>query len=119
METKCICAIRNIYKAIAKFEQDLQSLLGLNINEAMLLCMLSEKSDLSAGEISEAMALTKSNSSKVVASMEQKGYVRRRICKEDGRSMRFHLTKKGEELLQRVHCDQLQLPEELQKLIEG
>ncbi|MGI6222941.1 MAG: MarR family winged helix-turn-helix transcriptional regulator [Prevotella sp.] len=118
METNCICSIRKIYKAISAFEAELDRTLGINMNEAMLLCMLSQKADLTAGEIAEGMGLSRSNSSKVVASMQQKGYVRRVLCKEDGRSCRFHLTKKGEELLGRLHCDRLQLPEELQKLID-
>lgn len=117
METACICAIRKIYRAIGAFELELNQLLGVNINEAMLLCLLSEKADLTAGEIAEGMGLSRSNSSKVVAAMQQRGYVRRVLCKEDARSCRFHLTKSGEELLQHVHCDKLQLPEELQKLI--
>jgi DNA-binding MarR family transcriptional regulator len=117
METKCICAIRKIYKAIGAFEFELNRLLGININEAMLLCMLSEKANLTAGEIAEGMCLSKSNSSKVVASLLKRGYVRRVLCKEDGRSCRFHLTPAGEELLQRVHGDQVQLPEELQELV--
>ena len=69
------------------------------------------------GEIVDGMCLSKSNSSKVVASLLKRGYVRRVLCKEDGRSCRFHLTPAGEELLQRVHGDQVQLPEELQELI--
>jgi DNA-binding MarR family transcriptional regulator len=118
MKTKCICAIRRIYKAIGAFEIELERLIGLNINEAMLLCLLSDKADLTASEIAEEMGLTKSNASKVISSLEQSGYVKRCICKEDGRSMRFHLTKKGIEQLSHVHCDQLQLPPELQILID-
>jgi DNA-binding MarR family transcriptional regulator len=118
METKCICSIRKVYKAIAAFEAELQASLGLNINEAMLLCLLSEKSDLSAGEIADAMSLTRSNSSKVIASLEKKGLLKRRTCKEDCRSMRFHLTAKGKELLDKVHCDSIKLPDSLQELVD-
>lgn len=118
MKTVCICKIRKIYRAIGAFEADLERLLGLNINEAMLLCLLSEKENLSAGEISDELGLTRSNASKVIASLENDGLIRRHVCKEDSRSMRFHLTKKGEERLTQVHCDQLQLPEELQRLIQ-
>lgn len=118
MDTKCICAIRQIYKAIAAFETELQANLGLNINEAVLLCMLSEEPGMSAGEIADAMNLTRSNASKVISAMELAGYVKRRVCKEDSRSMRFHLTKKGIELLNQVHCDRLQVPKDLQKIIK-
>ena len=106
METACICAIRKIYRAIGAFELELNQLLGVNINEAMLLCLLSEKADLTAGEIAEGMGLSRSNSSKVVAAMQQRGYVRRVLCTEDGRSCRLHLTKSGEEL-RKIYQDRI------------
>ena len=115
METECICRLRKIYKAITAFETQVEASLGVNINAMMLLCLLSEKENLSAGEIADEMGLTRS---KVIASLEKSGSIRRRICKEDGRSMRFHLTKQGQELLEHVHCDSLQLPEELRKVVE-
>lgn len=95
----------------------MESLFGLNINEVMLLCLLSGHENLSAGEISDELGLTRSNASKVIASLESAGLVHRRTCREDGRSMQFRLTKKGGELLDRVHCDQLQLPDALQCLV--
>ena len=69
MENFCICGIRRIYKAIAQFEEQLQATLGLNLNEAMVLCLLSDNDCLSAGEIA-AMMLTRSNTSKVISSLE-------------------------------------------------
>ena len=119
METECICRLRKIYKAITAFETQVEASLGVNINAMMLLCLLSEKENLSAGEIADEMSLTRSNASKVIASLEKSGTIRRHICKEDGRSMRFHLTKQGQELLEHVHCDSLQLPEELRKVVEA
>lgn len=119
METECICRLRKIYKAITAFETQVEASLGVNINAMMLLCLLSERENLSAGEIADEMGLTRSNASKVIASLEKSGSIRRHICKEDGRSMRFHLTWQGEELLEHVHCDSLQLPEELRKVVEA
>ena len=70
METECICRLRKIYKAIAAFEAQVEASLGVNINAMMLLCLLSEKENLSAGEIADEMGLTRSNASKVIASRE-------------------------------------------------
>ena len=42
MNKNCICRVRNVYRAIAAFETEFQKQLGLNINEAMLLCIVSE-----------------------------------------------------------------------------
>lgn len=118
MEDFCICGIRRIYKAIAQFEVQLQTVLGLNLNEAMLLCLLSDKDHLSAGEIADAMMLTRSNASKIISSLENASLIRRHLCKDDARCMRFSLTKNGVEKLNAVHCKKLQLPDELQQLVE-
>ena len=118
METYCICAIRRIYKAIDQFESQLQRQLGLNLNETMLLCLLADKENLSAGEIADAMSLSRSNASKVISALETAQLIRRHLCKEDARWMRFSLTKKGQERLEHVHCQQLQLPDDLQLLVD-
>lgn len=118
MENFCICGIRRIYKAIAQFEEQLQATLGLNLNEAMVLCLLSDNDCLSAGEIAEAMMLTRSNTSKVISSLESASLIRRHLCKDDARCMRFSLTRNGVEKLSAVHCNQLQLPAELQQLVD-
>lgn len=116
METYCICAIRRIYKAIDQFESQLQRQLGLNLNETMLLCLLADKENLSAGEIADAMSLSRSNAPKVISALETAQLIRRHLCKEDARCMRFSLTKKGQERLEHVHCQQLQLLDDLQLL---
>ena len=118
MNQECIRRIRNIYRTIAQFEASLQQELGLNINEAMLLCLVADKAHISSGEIAEELNLTPSNASKVIASLEKDGLIRRKTCKNDRRCMKFCITSKGEERLHRLNCDSLQLPCSLQKLSE-
>lgn len=118
MKQECICRIRNIYRTIVQFEASLQQELGLNINEAMLLCLIADKAHISSGEIANEMNLTPSNTSKVIASLEKGRFIRRKACKDDKRCMKFCITKQGKELLQRLNCDSLQLPESLQTLSE-
>ena len=79
MDNHCISKIREIFRVITAFECGLQEQIGLNINEAMLLCLLSEsEKPMLAGEIAEKMGLTRSNTSKVIASLEQASLIRRR-----------------------------------------
>ncbi|MGI6243670.1 MAG: MarR family winged helix-turn-helix transcriptional regulator [Prevotella sp.] len=115
MDSCCLCKIRNIYRSIISFETQLQQKLGLNMNEAMLLCVLSDGETRLAGEIAEELGLTRSNASKVIASLEKQMYIRRQACKEDSRCQRFHITKKGCEILNRVHCDDIKIPEALEQ----
>ena len=52
MDNHCISKIREIFRVITSFESRLQQQIGLNINEAMLLCLLSEsEKPMLAGEI--------------------------------------------------------------------
>lgn len=112
----CICRLRNIYKAINNFEVEMQKSTGLNLNEAMTLCLLSsKKEELMSGEIAERLSLTRSNTSKVIASLEEKHFIKRHVCSEDSRCQKFSITKKGRDKLQET-CEKLTIPEELKKL---
>lgn len=112
----CICRLRKIYKAINNFEVEMQKAAGLNLNEAMTLCLLSsEDGELMSGEIAERLSLTRSNTSKVIAALEEKRLVVRHVCSQDSRCQKFSITKKGRDKLQET-CEKLILPEELKKL---
>ena len=116
MDNHCLCRLRDVYRAIINFEYKLEKTTGLNINEAMLLCLLSDGEERLSGQIAEQLDLTRSNASKVIAALEKKAYIRRMTCKEDSRCQKFHITKKGNEMLESIHCDSVQVPEELARL---
>lgn len=117
MDNQCICKIRNIYRAIGAFELKLEDAFGMNINEVMLLCVLSECESLLSGEIADELNLTRSNASKVIASLEKKGYIRRKACEHDSRCQRFHITRKGTEQMKRINCDSFHVPTNLEGLL--
>lgn len=117
MNRDCLCYIQSIYRSIATFEHTLQQHFGLNINEAMLLCVVSEHKNISSGELAEEMGLSHSNMSKVIASMEKQRLIGRHACREDLRCMKFNITKRGEKLLSEINCDNVKLPECIQKLV--
>ena len=113
MNRECICKIRDIYRNITAFEATLQKQLHLNMNEAVLLCIVAEHENISSGELADELNLTPSNASKVIASMESLHLIRRKTCKEDKRCMRFNITDEGKQLLQHLNCEQFQLSEQL------
>lgn len=117
MNPSCISRIRDIYRAISSFEHQLEATFALNINETMLLCLLTERENLLASEIAGELGLTRSNASKVIASLERKSLIRRQACKHDSRCQRFHITKKGTELLSHINCPSFCLPDGLSRLI--
>ena len=62
---------------------------------AMLLCCLKDGDPKSAGTISEYIGLSNSRVSKVITSVETKGYIQRNISPSDRRQMLFSLTADG------------------------
>ena len=100
MET--LCKIRDLYRAIAEFETRFEKVHHLCLNEGMLLCCLSKKKRLSSGEIAGLLGLTNSNTSKVIRSVEDKGYVERNLGDSDKRQMYFSLTAEGKKILKEM-----------------
>lgn len=99
------CAIRDIYRMIQEFEQQFQSTYGLGLNEGMLLCTLFKEGACTAGSLADRLGLTTSNVSKVITSVERKGFILRSIGAEDKRCMTFVLTPEGEQLLTTIKGD--------------
>ena len=97
-----ICAIKDIYKILYQFEKNFSEVHAITINEAMLLCCLKDNEAKSAGMICDYIGLSNSRVSKVITSVENKGFIRRKINKEDKRQMFFSLTRKGKEKIQQM-----------------
>lgn len=97
-----ICAIKDIYKILYQFEKNFSEVHAITINEAMLLCCLKDNEAKSAGMICDYIGLSNSRVSKVITSVENKGFIRRNINKEDKRQMFFSLTPKGKEKIQQM-----------------
>lgn len=115
-QLNCICTLRNIYKAIGECEQQLIKQFGLNLNEAMTLCTLCHQ-PLCASEIAEAAGMQCSQTSKVIKSLEDKGFLERQLGKSDKRNMFFALTDSGEKMQQQISRFDLCVPEILKQLI--
>lgn len=92
-----ICKLKDIYKALYNFEKDFATNNGITINEGMVLCCLKDGSSKSANEICEFLGLSNSRVSKVIFSVEKKGYIKREMGKIDKRQMIFSLTNEGDE----------------------
>lgn len=117
MDKSIICRLRDINHAIAELERQFLQQFDVNINEAMLLCTLKEKGELSSGAIAEALGLSASNASKVIASAEKKTLISRNLCKEDKRQMFFSLTTIGKEKIGKLRQQQVNLPDILKEIV--
>ena len=101
-DMESICAIKDIYKTLYQFEKAFAEVHDITINEAMLLCCLKDGETKSAGMISEYIGLSNSRVSKVITAVENKGYIRRNINKNDKRQMFFSLTPDGKEKIRQM-----------------
>lgn len=114
---EALCKIRDIYRSIAEFEAAFIKQHNLCLNEGMLLCTLSKTKQCSSGEIAQLIGLTTSNTSKVIKTVEKKGYIERVMGETDKRQMYFSLTKEGQKRLEAIKSETVAIPQTLQKFI--
>lgn len=101
MVDNALCSLRDIYRAIRDFEMEFLQKHDLCLNEGMLLCTLCTEM-YSSSELATKLGLTNSNASKVIRSVEDKGFIERRLGKEDKRQMYFVLSSTGKKKLNEI-----------------
>lgn len=114
---KKLCAIRDVLRSLTDYEYKFHNEHSICLNKGMVLCCLREKR-LSSGEIADEINLTCSNTSKLLRSVEEKGYISRVLGEIDKRQMYFELTTLGKEKLEKIERDKIQLSEPLNSIIK-
>lgn len=114
----CICAMRDIWRAMNELEGDLQTTYGLSLNEAMTLCAIGDET-VPPSVISERTGLTPSHTSKVLRSAENKRLLVRRLGRKDRRQMFFTLTAPAKECLRRIRENGVTVPEVLRPIFQN
>lgn len=109
-EHDTLCRIRDLQRAINRFEAGFEERYGVCLNEGMALCTLSKTERMCPGELGERMGLTPSNMSKVLRAAEGKGLLRRELCCEDRRQTYYSLTEAGRKLLRSLDCGSVEMP---------
>ena len=69
------------------------------------------------GRDCRTVRLTNSNTSKVIRSVEDKGYVERNLGDSDKRQMYFSLTAEGKKILKEMECCNIEIPELLRSVL--
>ncbi|MFP4362965.1 MAG: MarR family winged helix-turn-helix transcriptional regulator [Spirochaetia bacterium] len=111
---KKLCEIKEILSAIYSMENSIKKNYNLTINEAICLCCLDEGSN-SPGNIAQEMGISLSRMSRVLSSLENKGFITRAISSEDRRKMFFSLNKKGKSKLDSLQNSDIEFPDDLVK----
>ncbi len=99
---KQLCELKKMFHAIYLFEAALKKDFGLSINEALSLCSL-ESGPRNSNELARDLGISLSRISRVLGSLEQKGFVRREITAEDKRKVIFSLLPAGKKRLAELH----------------
>ena len=111
MKKSVICRIRDISRALDAYSQLFETHFGIGLTQAIILCQLRERDGLGPGELAASLGLTASHASKQIAQLEERQLIRRKLCREDKRCMRFFLTDAGRKKLQDIEAAELPLPE--------
>ena len=107
---KTICVMRDVFKAMARFEDAFEKVYQVSLNEAMILCALQEASPTE---------LTPSHASKMLRILEEKELIVRTLGEEDRRLMQFHLSQSGKKLVRQLALEKVEIPELLKPLFES
>mgnify|MGYP003585825367 FL=1 len=102
MTMEPICALKEVYKQLYKFEKEFSAENDITINEAMLLCCMKDGKERSAGEIYKYIGLSASRGSKIITAAEKKGFLVRSIAKADHRQMLFKLSAIGKKKVEQM-----------------
>lgn len=116
-----ICKLKDIYKALYNFEKEFQEKNGITINEGMVLCCLKDGKPRSANELCDFIGLSHSRVSRVINTIEQKGYIVREMGTIDKRQMIFTLSDTGKKKVKEMMKQDMNftdLGNHLLKLIE-
>lgn len=113
-----LCRIRDLERAVMRFEADFEAHFGLSLNDGMTLCTLAQHEKMCPGDLGEALGLTASNMSKVLRSLETRGYVAREMCCKDRRQFFYSLTGQGRSRLATLDYNLIDLPEPLRRWLE-
>lgn len=95
---------------MADYENRFQKKFNITLNEGLLLCSLRNGA-ISSGEIAQDLDLSCSNTSKVIRSVETKGFVQRALGDKDKRQMYFILTDEGKDMLKLLEKEEIQVPD--------
>ncbi|WCK53270.1 MarR family transcriptional regulator [Aneurinibacillus sp. Ricciae_BoGa-3] len=79
----------------------------------LIMMLLWQKDGLNQSEIAEELKKEKSNITRMIFNLEQKGFIRRENIENDRRSLRVYLTDEGKELGNHV----IPLTEEFNELV--
>ncbi|MCU6707783.1 MarR family transcriptional regulator [Paenibacillus sp. J5C_2022] len=87
---------------IVQYMKERLSPVQLTPEQHLIIALLIRQQGLTQNEIAEALSKDKSSMTRMLTSLENKGYVTRNCCGDDRRAMKVFLTEKGMSLQDNV-----------------
>ncbi len=95
------CQIKSSWRQLQKLDQELRRIADISLDEAIVLCCLSQRCKCQ-GDVAGETGLTATQASRVLARLEDKMFIERSIDKADKRKMIFDLTPAGRQTLESI-----------------
>jgi DNA-binding MarR family transcriptional regulator len=113
-----ICAMKRFFQLITGLEETVYEKFGLTLTEAMVLCSVSGGYAV-AHDLTTEVRLSLSRLSRVLSALEKKGLVERQRSVVDKRNLINKPSLQGEQLIQRINSEGIELPKELEFVLEA
>lgn len=95
------CQIKKSWRRLQQLDQDLKQQADISLDEAIVLCCLSQHCKCQ-GNVADETGLTATQASRVLSRLEDKMLTERSIDMADKRKMIFTLTQTGRQILESV-----------------
>lgn len=112
-----LCDLRRLVLDLREFEESLKEQTGLTLNDALCLCQTG-KGNLDPSSLANELQLSPSRLSRILDSLETRGFLTRSISEADRRTILINLTAEGQKMVETLHCTKISIPHHLEKAIE-
>jgi len=94
-------------------------MIGITQSEYNCLVQFYDQERMGVKELSERLGITPGGVTRIITSLENKGYVERRIAPDDRRNINVILTKQGKKIVERIRKVSAEIHEEIFKRIDA
>lgn len=99
------------YQSFERYSSEHMKSLGITMTQFDIIATLGNQPPMSCKLLGEKTLVTKGTMTGVLERLEEKGFIRRELNAEDARSQLISLTKKGQQLFEKIfpeHMNHLQ-----------
>ncbi|MEO0234428.1 MAG: MarR family transcriptional regulator [candidate division WOR-3 bacterium] len=105
-----ICYLKKIFKELYLFDYNLKKETKLTMNEAMVLCTISEKK-MDLTQLSKELYVSKPRMTKITEKLIKKGFLKKLVSETDKREKYLVLTEKGYKKIHEIKDKKIPFPQ--------